>query len=131
MKHRYMLNIGLDESVIIGNGVRIPASRAMRAVRRAARALFNFTSRIRYAVHDSATEPTIIVEIATETPDFGRVRLLADVLCSQLKQEAIAVAKLDANGNVEQGVLRGPMSSRWGTFNPEYFILLHGKRASA
>ena len=129
MRHRYMLNIGLEESSILGNGGRIPAPRALKAVRKSSRAL-HFTARIRHAVRDSDSEPTLIIEFRTETPDFDRVQRLADTLCLQLKQEAIAAAELDTSGHVEHGVLRGPMSERWGTFSPEYFVMLNGSRAA-
>jgi len=129
--YRYMLNIGLHESSIIGNGGRIKASHAAQTVTHATLSMFNFTAeKWRQAVHNSDTEPTLVCEIRTETPDFGRVRMLAEVLCSRLKQEAVAVARLDDNGNVKHGALCGPMAERWGRFNPEYFIMLNGQRAA-
>lgn len=128
---RYMLNIGLLESSIIGNGRRIPASKALEVVQRTTRMVFGWDAvNIAHAVHDSGSEPTLIVKMLTFGTDHDRVQLLADALCSRLRQEAIALAKLDDSGHVEFGELRGPMAERWGEFNPEYFLLLNGQRAA-
>lgn len=131
MQYRYMLNVGLNESNIIGNGRRIEALEAMEVVRRTARMVFGLEAAdSAHAVHDSDTEPTLIFELRTAKPEPDRVRLLADALCSRLRQEAVAIAQVNASGMVEWGVLHGPMAERWGRFNPEYFIMLNGQRAA-
>jgi len=130
--NRYLLNIGLQESTIIGNGQRIPASDALEVVRRTARMVFGReAANTAHAVHDSDSEPTLIVEIGTSRPERDRVRLLADALCSRLRQEAVAVAQMSAEDRIEWGDLCGPMAGRWGEFNPDYFLMLNGRRAAA
>ena len=129
--NRYVLNIGLLESTIISDGRSISAQDAVEAVRRAVWAMFDYAGHVAaHAVHDSDSEPTLVVEVTTSAPFHDRVRMLADALCSQLRQEAVAVAELNADGGIEWGDLRGPMADRWGSFNPEYFLLLDGTRAA-
>ena len=129
--NRYLLNIGLLESTLISDGRSIPAEVALETVRRTVSAMFYFGGHVTaHAVHDSDSEPTLIVEVTTTDPFHNRVRMLADALCSQLRQEAIAIAELNADGCIKWGDLRGPMADRWGSFNPEFFLLLDGSRAA-
>lgn len=115
---RYLLNIGLLETT--------HAEDALDAVRHVAGWVFDWDASVgAHAVRDSDTGPTLVVEILTKRPDSGRVRLLADMLCTRLRREAIAVAMLsDLPGLLLWGDLRGPMAERRGGFNKKYFLML-------
>jgi len=126
---RYLFNVGLIESATIGNAGAIPAFKALSAVRRALDFVLPDAAIVGHRLHQSDTEPTLVVEVDTDIPRLGAVSAAADLLAVELKQEAIAVAPLSADG-VSWGVLRGPMAERWGAFNPAYFLLLDGKRAA-
>lgn len=130
---RYLLNVGLQESTIMSDGRNISAEGALETVRNVVRAMFDKAAAVRAsAVHESDSEPTLVVEIFTSLPFCDRVRVLADALCSLLRQEAVAVARVDRDGGGEivWGDLRGPMAARWGEFAAEYFLLLDGTRAA-
>lgn len=127
---RYILNIGLLESATVPDGHVIRIEDALEAVKHATWELFDWDASVgAHAVRESDTEPTLVVEILTKRPDSGRVRLLADVLCTRLRREAIAVAMLsDLPGLLLWGDLRGPMAERWGGFNKKYFLMLDDRR---
>lgn len=75
-----------------------------------------------YAVQQSDSEPTVVVRTnALLTPE--RVA----VLCTVLRQEAI----VQYSHIAQDGWVEGPMAENWGPFNPEYFVLIDGRRLSA
>lgn len=129
--HRYLLNVGLVESRTIGAGANLSAHGALTIVRELVDSLWDGSAAVvAHAVHESDSEPTLIVEIRTPRPAIGRMGMLAEILASRLRQEAIAVATLLPSGAVGYGYLFGPMAAKWGAFNPAYFLLLNGKRAA-
>ena len=130
--NRYMLNVGLLESKVMADGRAISAAGALTIVRDMVESIFDGSAVVMsHAVHTSDSEPTLVVEIRTAGPRVGRMAMLAEILCSRLRQEAIAFAALLPSGAVSYGMLRGPMAHRWGDFNPEFFLLLNGERAAA
>lgn len=129
--NRYILNIGLVESRTIGTGANLSAHGALTITREIVEALWDGSAAVvAHAVHDSDSEPTLVVEIRTPRPAIGRMGMLAEILASRLRQEAIAVAALLPSGAVGYGYLFGPMAAKWGAFDPSYFLLLNGKRAA-
>lgn len=74
-----------------------------------------------YAVQQSDSEPTLVVR--TE-------RLLSPeqvtAICYILRQEAM----VQYSHIAKAGWVEGPMSENWGGFNPEYFVLIDGRRLS-
>lgn len=69
-----------------------------------------------YALVQSGTEPTVVVEVDGPAPAAGYV------LAQRLGQDCIAVWHPDT----EVGRLIGPHAAAWGEFNPEFFLLLDG-----
>lgn len=129
--NRYILNIGLLESTVLGNGGPISADGAIETVRDLVGMLWDGRAAVTaYAVHQSDTEPTLVVEIWVDGPAVDRMEALADLLAVRLRQEAVAGAAMTPSGRVGYGFLRGPMADRWGDFSPEYFLLLDGHRAA-
>lgn len=128
---RYLLNIALLESSIISDGRKIRAEDALETVRHAVWAMFDYAGHVAaHAVHESETETVLIVEVTTSVPFSGRIRALADALCSMLRLEAIAVVKLSEQpGLLEWGDLRGPMAERMGGFSKANFLMLDGSKA--
>jgi len=128
---RYLLNIALQESSIISDGREIRAEDAMETVRHTVWAMFDYAGHVAaHAVHETNTGPVLIVEITTSVPFSGRIRALADALCSMLRREAIAVVKLSEQpGLLEWGDLRGPMAERLGGFNKANFLMMDDNKA--
>lgn len=71
-------------------------------------------------VHTSDTEPTLVVTLSRALDDGAAFRL-----SEALGQEAIAQRFADGSGK-----LHGPNAAAWGEFNPEFFLLADGRRAS-
>lgn len=71
----------------------------------------------------SDTEPTLIalVDIAC-----GSLSSAINHVCDALEQDCIAVV----NEKLDDGILVGPNAAAWGTFNPEFFLTLSGRRLS-
>lgn len=116
MEATFILNIGLNTA---GGAIAIEEARkALRA--------YGF-SILREALLESDTEPTLVAEVATgfATTTLTVLQLLYQV-SEELEQDCIAVYREYALG----GVLVGPRADAWGPFNPEYFLLLDGRRLS-
>lgn len=129
--NRYILNIGLLESSILGDGGAISAAGAIETVRDLVGMLWDGNAAVAaHAVHQSDTEPTLVVEVRTTGPAISRMAMLGDLLAVRLRQEAVACAALLPSGAVAYGFLRGPLAARWGEFVPEFFLLLDGRRAA-
>lgn len=74
----------------------------------------------RWEVQQSNTESTVVAALDRElTKEEG------DAISVELKQEAIAVRRRDGSG-----MLFGPKAAEWGPYNPEYFLMFGGRRAS-
>lgn len=73
-----------------------------------------------HATHTSDTEPTVVAKLKVPL-----TKAQADQLSADLGQEAIAQRLADGTG-----ALFGPQAANWGDFNPEFFLLLDGRRAS-
>ena len=73
---------------------------------------------LRYRVAQSGTEPTLVVSVVHERPELVDDAYWSAIAC-KYAQDCIAV--LDSKGN---GALVGDFVSKWGSFNPEYFIKL-------
>ena len=73
---------------------------------------------LRYRVAQSGTEPTLVVSVVHERPEIVDDAYWSAIAC-KYAQDCIAV--LDSKGN---GALVGDFASKWGSFNPEYFIKL-------
>lgn len=73
---------------------------------------------LRYRVAQSGTEPTLVVSVVHERPELVDDAYWSAIAC-KYAQDCIAV--LDSKGN---GALVGDFASKWGEFNPEYFIKL-------
>lgn len=72
------------------------------------------------AQHQSSSEPTLAIKLKHAlTQEQG------DRLSEMLNQEAIAQRTDD-----ERGDLFGPMASKWGPYNPDFFVTYEGRRAS-
>ena len=129
--NRYILNIGLLESSILGDGSALSAAWAVEIVCDSVKTLWGGNAAVvAHAVHTSDTEPTLVVEVRTTGPAIAHVAMLGDLLAVRLRQEAVACAALLPSGAVAYGFLRGPLAHRWGAFNPEFFLLLDGRRAA-
>ena len=128
---RYLLNIALQESSTNSDGREIRAENALEMVRHAVWEMFDRAAHVAaHAVHESETEPVLIVEVRTAAPFSERIRALADMLCSMLRLEVIAVVKLSEQpGLLEWGDLRGPMAERMGGFNKANFLMLDDNKA--
>lgn len=106
-----ILNIGL-KSEELGD---IPAEKAFRVVE----GMFGqvFGSRI----VQSDTEPTLVVDIESA----GNMAGVSHVAAS-LGQDCVAAY---APG-LKTGMLLGPRADKWGEFNPEFFLMIDGRRLS-
>lgn len=80
----------------------------------------------KHAVHQSDTEPTLVVEITAFDLPFLVWQQLNQI-AHDLQQDCIAVYSLKTH----KGALAGPRAAAWGPFNPEFFITLDGTRLSA
>lgn len=98
------------------------------------------------STHLSGTEPTQVVEVDDHGADFRKPSIYSELaekwlsmekactvqinwgcrLAVRLHQEAIAVwcPALNAGG------LRGPQVFKWGSFNPEFFVMPNGTKLS-
>lgn len=109
-KPYHLLNIGLTRTHE-GNLDLMPADYAMRAVD-------DVVPVLAHAVHQSSTEPTLVLQIERPLPPSELHRL-----AMRLGQEAIAQY---TNGG---GSLEGPGAAEWGAFDPARFLMLDGSRA--
>lgn len=126
MQATHTLNIGLHTSdrMCEAMGICKPTSRtryagpldALCVLRELGVAIYS------YAVQQSDSEPTLVVRTdRLLTPEK------VNTLCFLLRQEAMAQYSHIAKA----GWVEGPMSENWGPFNPEYFVLIDGRRLSA
>ena len=67
---------------------------------------------VRYAVMQSASEPTLVAELDKPLTDNQ-----AYWIAAVLHQEAIAQQTKDGEGR-----LHGPLAEEWGPFNPDFFL---------
>lgn len=74
-----------------------------------------------YAVQQSDSEPTLVVH----TDRLLSPERVASI-CFTLRQEAI----VQYSHVAKTGWVEGPMAENWGEFNPEYFVLIDGRRLS-
>lgn len=81
---------------------------------------------LREALLESDTEPTLVAEVATGFATALTVLQLLYQVAEELEQDCIAVYRECTLG----GALVGPRADAWGPFNPEYFLLLDGRRLS-
>lgn len=112
MEATFILNIGLNTA---------DGAIAVEEVRKVLRA-YGF-SILREALLESDTEPTLVAEVAT---GFATALQLLYQVSEELKQDCIAVYRELTGG----GALIGPRAAEWGPFNPEFFLLLDGRRLS-
>jgi GNAT superfamily N-acetyltransferase len=102
-----LVNIGLDTN----DGKGITASQAITML------MEQGVEVLEHAEHTSSTEPTLVAKLSRPlTP------AQATAVSAALDQEAIAQFTGGA------GKLYGPSASKWGDFNPEFFMTLDGKR---
>lgn len=104
-----LANIGLH----VNDGSTITTQDVMSALKAAGADI------IESAVHQSATEPTMVVSLAK-----AMTREQAEGVAKALRQEAIAQLA------VGEGNLFGPMAKAWEPFDAKQFIMLDGKMAS-
>lgn len=110
----FILNIGLNTT---DGAITIEEARkTLRA--------YGF-SILREALLESDTEPTLVAEVATGFATTLTVLQLLYQVSEELKQDCIAVYR-----ELTGGALVGPRADAWGPFNPEYFLLLDGRRLS-
>ena len=115
MEATFILNIGLNTA---DGAVTAEQARQVLAANE-----FLIT---RDAVLESDTEPTLVAEvISTAASPFVVLQLLHRV-AEELDQDCIAVYR----GLTGDGALIGPRAAEWGPFNPEFFLLLDGRRLS-
>ena len=115
MEATFILNIGLNTA----DGA-ITAEQARETLR-----AYGF-SILREALLESDTEPTLVAEVATGFATALTVLQLLYQVSEELDQDCIAVYRELTGG----GALVGPRADAWGPFNPEYFLLLDGRRLS-
>lgn len=77
---------------------------------------------ITFSIHDSDTEPTFVAKIARPLTKHE-----VYYLATQLHQNAIAQTT-DEEGHT--GFLAGPRTYLYGKYNPQFFVMLDGKRAN-
>ena len=116
MEAKLILNIGLNRA----SGGAIPAEQARQTL------AANEFLIVRDAVLESDTEPTLVAEVTSLNSSpfifLQRLRRVAE----ELDQDCIAVYR-ELTG---AGSLIGPRAAEWGPFNPEFFLLLDGRRLS-
>jgi hypothetical protein len=86
----------------------------------------NEFSIVRDAVLESDTEPTLVAEVTSLNANPFLVLQLLRRVADELDQDCIAVYRELTAG----GALIGPRAAEWGPFNPEFFLLLDGRRLS-
>ena len=114
MEATFILNIGLNTA---------DGAIAVEEARKTLRA-YGF-SILREALLESDTEPTLVAEVATRFATTITVLQPLYQVSEELKQDCIAVYR-----GLTGGALVGPRADAWGPFNPEYFLLLDGRRLS-
>lgn len=119
METAFILNIGLNTP---------DGAIAVEEARKVLRA-YGF-SILREALLESDTEPTLVAEVATGFATTLTVLQLLYQVSEELKQDCIAVYREYTLGGALVGALVGPRADAWGPFNPEYFLLLDGRRLS-
>ena len=78
---------------------------------------------VKHAVHQSDTEPTLVVKVRVfDFPALAWQKLKH--IAIDLHQDCIAAY----NPETGIGALIGPKAAAWGSFNPEFFILPDGNR---
>lgn len=113
MEATFTLNIGLNTT---DGAITIEEARkTLRA--------YGF-SILREALLESDTEPTLVAEVTTGFATTLAVLQLLYQVSEELEQDCIAVYH-ELTG---AGTLIGPRAAEWGPFNPEYFLLLDGRR---
>lgn len=112
---KFIINIGLNTA----DGAITPeeARETLRA--------YGF-SILRDAVLESDTEPTLVAEVINPGASPIILPQLLHIVAEALDQDCIAVYRECTLG----GALVGPRAAEWGPFNPEYFLLLDGRRLS-
>lgn len=115
MEIKLTLNIGLNSA----NGA-IPAEQARQAL------AANGFSIVRDAVHESDTEPTLVAVVHLLANNYLIIMQQLHRVAEDLEQDCIAVYHEHTNA----GALIGPRAEEWGPFNPEFFLLLDGRRLS-
>lgn len=112
---KFIINIGLNTA----DGAITPeeARETLRA--------YGF-SILRDAVLESDTEPTLVAEVINPGASPIILPQLLHIVAEELDQDCIAVYR-ELTG---AGSLIGPRAAEWGPFNPEYFLLLDGRRLS-
>lgn len=115
MEATFILNIGLNTT---------DGAITLEEARKVLRA-YGF-SILREALLESDTEPTLVAEVATGFTTTLTVLQLLYWVAEELEQDCIAVYREYTLG----GALVGPRADAWGPFNPEYFLLLDGRRLS-
>lgn len=110
----FILNIGLNRA----SGGTLTPKLARLAL------LTNGFLIVNDAVLESDTEPTLVAEVIN--PGASPIILLQLLrrVVEALGQDCIAVYRERTRG----GALIGPRAAEWGPFNPEYFLLLDGRR---
>ena len=116
MEIKFILNIGLNRA----SGGTITAEQARQTL------AANEFLIVRDAVLESDTEPTLVAEVTSlNSSPFIFLQRLHRV-AEELDQDCIAVYR-ELTG---AGSLIGPRAAEWGPFNPEFFLLLYGRRLS-
>lgn len=119
MKNIITLNIGLVTSEATGK-------RPLNADRVCATAAYELDAPVsRVARSESATEPTLVLEIITAdalTSVLSAVAVLSDLL----EQDCIAVHAVAEDGTAS-GHLVGDKAEAWSPFNPALFLTLDGR----
>lgn len=106
-----ILNIGLADPA---GGENLARDRVEEAVEQSGADI------IRMSEHVSDTEPTLVLEIKEPLSEAA-----AESLSAELGQESIAQRLPDGSGE-----LYGPSAPQWRPFNPDFFLMPDGSRAS-
>ena len=109
----YILNIGLardgNSNIGVGTVLRELADRPFTV--------------FEYKVHHSDTEMTVVAKVTVNGPFTNPSRQFHN-LARVLGQDCIAAYHVE----LQRGELAGPNAAAWGTFNPEFFLMLDGSR---
>lgn len=87
------------------------------------RDLASYFTVLQHSVQHSETEITVVAEVERRGNILNTANAIF-ILAELLGQECIAVY----NCSSAQGALIGPRADKWGDFNPEYFVMLDGRR---
>lgn len=119
-----LLNVGLE----VNDGARVYNNKITRVVEVIEAWLPTDVSIERFVRVESQTEPTLLVQLdGGPLFDVDDVYIFAHRVAQYLRQDCIAVYFPGTN----HGVLRGPQAAKWGSFNPECFILEDGVTLAA